>query len=63
MSSRSRFADRAVALFLLGLVLFGYPVLQILERPGWPLLWLGIFLLWGGFILLLWRLHRRNGDG
>lgn len=61
--SRSRFADRALALFLLGLVLFGYPMLSLLEAAGRPVLWVGLFLIWGGFIGLLRLLHRGADDG
>jgi len=63
VNSPSRFAERAVALFLLGLVLFGYPVLWLLEAAGQPVLWLGLFLLWAGFIGLLYLLHRGADDG
>lgn len=61
--SRARFADRAVALFLLGLVVFVYPGLSLLAAAGRGWLWAGLFVVWAGFILLLAALHRRADDG
>lgn len=60
--SSSRFVDRAVALFLLGLVAFGFPGLALLAAAGRPVLWVGLFVLWAAFIALLWLLHRRADD-
>ncbi|HET7752375.1 MAG TPA: hypothetical protein VFK85_00580 [Anaeromyxobacteraceae bacterium] len=46
--------ERLVALFLLGLLLFNYPILAIFDSPrlvaGIPLLYLYLFLGWIGVI-------------
>lgn len=53
--------DRVVALFLLGLVLFNYPLLAVIgEHAGDPPpLWVGLFVLWGAFIALIRITHRK----
>ncbi len=49
-------ADRLVALFMLGFVLFNYPFLAVFNRArlvlGVPLLYLYLFLAWGAVIAL-----------
>lgn len=49
-------ADRLVALFLLGFVLFNYPFLAVFNHArlvlGVPLLYLYLFLAWGAVIAL-----------
>lgn len=46
---------RLISLFLLGLILFNYPILAIFNRPalffGIPLLYLYLFVVWFGFIV------------
>ncbi len=48
---------RLGSLFLLGMVLFNYPILSLFNRSvlvfGIPLLYLFLFLLWLGFIALI----------
>jgi uncharacterized membrane protein len=54
-----------VGLFLLGCVLFNYPLLVLFNRPadvfGVPLLYAYLFLAWGGLIgLLAWVIERKR---
>ena len=54
---RSDTTERLIALFLLGLLLFNYPVLAVFNRAaevaGVPLVYVYIFAAWAGFIALL----------
>ncbi|HSM92941.1 MAG TPA: hypothetical protein VLT47_08620 [Anaeromyxobacteraceae bacterium] len=56
MKSGSLKADRLVALFLLGFVLFNYPFLAVFNQArrvlGVPLLYLYLFAAWGVVIAL-----------
>ena len=49
--------ERAVALFVLGLVAFSPPVLSIFSHPGFllgiPVLYFYLFCVWAGIILLV----------
>jgi hypothetical protein len=62
-----RATDRLTGLVLLACVLFNPPVLRAFGAGdtlfGWPLLYLYIFLVWGGVIVLAARLLDRNGGG
>ena len=55
---------RVVGLFLLGLVLFSPPLLQIFGREvdlfGWPLLYAYVFGAWAGLIILMALLAERR---
>jgi hypothetical protein len=61
---RSDTTERLIALFLLGLLLFNYPVLAVFNRTaevaGIPLVYFYIFAAWAGFIALLAILVDRN---
>jgi len=61
---RSVTTERLIALFLLGLLLFNYPVLAVFNRAaeigGIPLVYVYIFAAWAGFIALLALLVERN---
>jgi uncharacterized membrane protein len=57
--------QRLVGLFLLGCVLFNYPLLVLFNRPadilGVPLLYAYLFLAWAGLIgLMAWVIERRT---
>jgi hypothetical protein len=57
--------QKLVAAFLLGVVLFNYPILSLFNREasafGIPLLYVYIFLAWGGLIALVaWIAERRR---
>ena len=57
--------QRLVAVFLLGTVLFNYPVLSLFNRAasafGIPLLYVYIFLAWAGLIALVaWIAEHRR---
>jgi hypothetical protein len=57
--------QKLVATFLLGAVLFNYPVLSLFNRAaaalGIPLIYAYIFLAWGGLIALTaWIVERRR---
>lgn len=49
--------QRLVAVFLVGLVLFNYPVLSLFDRAavflGMPLVFFYLFLAWAGLIVLM----------
>lgn len=56
--------QRLVGLFLLGCVLFNYPLLDLFNRPihlfGIPLLYLYVFVAWTLLIgLMAWVIERR----
>lgn len=55
--------DRIVALFVLGVLLLNYPLLSLIDRSdgGVPWLWLGLFLFWAAFIVLIRLLHSPSG--
>ena len=57
MSRWSNKGERLVALFLLGILLFNYPVLAVFNRAvevaGIPLVYVYIFTAWAAFIALL----------
>lgn len=56
--------ERLIALFLLGNVLFNYPVLALFNRPdtvfGIPVLYAYVFGAWALFIVLLARVVDRR---
>lgn len=49
--------DRLICLFLLGMILFNYPILSLLNRPamvfGIPLLYFYIFFIWAVWIFFV----------
>jgi hypothetical protein len=57
---------RLVALFLLGLLLLNYPLLQLFERPGEvfgiPLLYAYVFAVWALLILLMALVLEKRND-
>jgi TRAP-type C4-dicarboxylate transport system permease small subunit len=59
--------ERLVALFLLGMLLFNYPVLSLFNAPtlvlGIPLLYLYLFLAWAGVILVAALVIHRSTEG
>jgi hypothetical protein len=63
MLRRTRIHDRLVALFVLGAVLLLPPLLAIFSQPvrvaGLPLLYLYLFLAWGGLIGMTAAVVRR----
>ncbi len=64
---RSRLTtQRLAAVFLLGCLLFNYPVLALFNKAvavfGIPLLYAYIFLAWFGFILLVAVVVERRPD-
>ena len=65
MGESDRKAQRFVALCMLGVLLFNYPILGIFNVPGWvlgvPLLYAYIFAAWGLLIVLM-ALVARRGD-
>lgn len=62
---RDATAERSLALFILGLVAFTPPLLKVFSVAalwlGIPLLYLYVFVAWGGLILLM-GLSTRRGD-
>lgn len=58
-------AQRLVALFIAGWLLFSFPLLALWDRDatlfGLPLFPLALFLVWGGLIALLAWILRRDG--
>lgn len=59
--------ERLVGLFLLGLVLFEYPLLALFNAPrlvlGVPLLYLYLFLAWAAVIAISAIVLHRTEDG
>ena len=57
---------RLVALFLLGLLLLNYPLLQLFERPGEilgiPLLYAYVFAVWALLIVLMALILEKRSD-
>ena len=66
MAHRAVQAQRLVALFLLGCLLFSYPVLSLFNTGGFvlgiPVLYAWLFGVWIGLILLLILIVERRGD-
>ena len=56
-SSRDRDRQRVIAVFLLGCLLFSYPLLALFDVPasvaGVPLLYAYLFVAWAGLIVLI----------
>ncbi|WP_440995851.1 hypothetical protein [Arhodomonas sp. SL1] len=53
--------ERLLALFLLGVVAFNFPLLAVLEGDGnAPVLWIGLFAIWAAFIVLIRLLFGRQ---
>ncbi len=67
MNPPSLKGQRLAALFLLGVLLFNYPLLQLFARDGMvlglPLLYLYVFCAWGALIALMALVvERRDHD-
>lgn len=65
MTRASITGQRLMGLFLLGCVLFNYPLLVLFNRPadilGVPLLYAYLFLAWGTLIgLMAWVIERKR---
>jgi hypothetical protein len=64
MSKPNAKGQRLVALFLLGNLLFNYPLLALFNRPdavlGIPILYLYVFGAWGLLIVLLARIIEKR---
>jgi hypothetical protein len=62
MTPESIVSRRLVGLFLLGFILFNYPILSLFNLRiywfGMPLLYLYVFVLWGVFILIIVLISR-----
>jgi hypothetical protein len=58
--------QRLVALFLLGLLLFNYPLLDLFAGPtqvlGIPLLYVYVFAVWALLLALMALVVERRGD-
>ena len=64
MHRRILTGERLVAVFLIGCVLFNYPVLSLFDRGaelfGIPLLYAYVFAAWAGLIAVMaWFIERR----
>ncbi len=64
MHRRILAGDRLIAAFLIGCVLFNYPLLSLFDRPpavfGIPLLYAYIFAAWALVVgLMAWAVERR----
>lgn len=64
---RSRLTTQRLAvIFLLGCLLFNYPLLALFNKTatvfGIPVLYAYIFLAWLGFVLLIAAIVERRGD-
>ena len=66
MPSDKRIGRRLVGLFLLGMLLFNFPLLSLANRPvlvlGLPLLYLYLFGAWSLIILLIHLISRCRPD-
>jgi hypothetical protein len=67
MDKRGAVNQRLVALFILGCVLFNYPLLSLFNVPttlfGIPVLYVYVFAAWAALIgLLAWIMERRDVD-
>ena len=62
MTPESIVSRRLVAIFLLGFILFNYPILSLFNLPvywfGIPLLYLYVFALWTVFIVIIVLISR-----
>ena len=66
MNRQKLTGSRLVAIFLLGCVLFNYPLLYLVDGRadvfGVPLLYAYVFAAWAGLIALMaWVIERREG--
>ncbi len=66
MSDKGVKARRLVGLFLIGCVLSNYPIISLfnLKRMflGFPLLYLYMFSIWGGMVLLIFWITRSSSE-
>lgn len=57
MTKANKKAKRLIGLFLLGILLFNYPIIALFNLKklvlGLPLLFVYMFAVWSGFILLI----------
>lgn len=57
---------RMVGIFLLGMLLFNFPLLHLFNRPvlflGMPFLYLYLFTAWSLIIFLIWIFSRSKPD-
>lgn len=70
MTEEARRRDQLIGVFVLGIVLFNPPLLDLfsgMTLGGWPLLYAYIFGVWGLVIacvaIVVERRHRRRGRG
>ena len=67
MTKPGRFAERSLAIFFLGLLLFNPPLLSVFSRDARigdvPLLYLYLFVAWGILIFLVGRLATQTLPG
>ncbi|MCC6609998.1 MAG: hypothetical protein IT515_10055 [Burkholderiales bacterium] len=65
MSNRKRTSQRFVALCMLGVLLFNYPILALFNVPGTlfgvPVLYAYMFIAWGALIALTALVVRADG--
>ena len=65
MTNAGKRGPRLMALFLLGLLLFNYPVLALFNLPqtlfGIPLLYFHLFVAWAALIALMYWVIERGG--
>ncbi|HMV05120.1 MAG TPA: hypothetical protein PKA30_06165 [Accumulibacter sp.] len=64
MQRRILAGDRLIATFLIGCVLFNYPLLSLFDRPlalfGVPLIYAYVFAAWALVVgLMAWAIERR----
>jgi hypothetical protein len=67
MTGDERTVPRMVALFLLGVLLFNYPILALFNLPqtifGIPLLYFHLFVAWAALIgLMAWVIERGGSE-
>jgi hypothetical protein len=65
MHRRILAGDRLIAAFLIGCVLFNYPLLSVFDRPlgvrGIPLIYAYVFAAWALVVgLIAWAVERRS---
>ena len=64
MTTSSIKIRRLIGLFLLGVILFNYPILSLFSHPvmflGFPLLYFYLFAVWIVFILLIAKLSSKK---
>lgn len=65
MLRRTAKRDRLVGLFIAGVVLLNPPVLNLVGGTlfGWPALYLYLFGVWGGLIVVTALIVERGGSG